>query len=344
MTGPGAFTTLAGHAYPPGSSRRIAARLVLSESGARVLDDAGEELARCQVADLAVDPPLDQAARRITLPDGTLFQTADTQAADRLVQGSAAHRLHRAERFSPRLILVVLAALIGAVAVWRLALPVLVAIAVVLTPQPLRRAIDAGILQGADFTIAGPSRLSAGEQDRARAIQSRLVRQLPTGEGKNLVLLFRSIPRIGPNAVALPGGTIVLTDALLRDFDDQNVIAGVLSHEIGHVVDEHGLRQLYRSLGLFALVAMLAGDPGPILEDIFLEGGLLLSLSYSRANEARADAFAVDLTRRAGFDPAGLIRFFEALPDAGGEDGTWLSSHPGTGERIESIRGLLGER
>ena len=127
-------------------------------------------------------------------------------------------------------------------------------------------------------------------------------------------------------------------------FDNEDVIAGVLAHEIGHVVEDHGLRQLYRSVGFYVLVALIAGDTGPILEDVLLEGGVLLSLSYSREHERAADAFGLRLADRAGYDPAGLLKFFASLPDARDTQSGWMSTHPASGERVEAIEEYIEAR
>jgi predicted Zn-dependent protease len=142
----------------------------------------------------------------------------------------------------------------------------------------------------------------------------------------------------------LPGGTVVITDQLVRAFKGDDVVAGVLAHELGHVTGDHGLRQLYRSLGVFVLISLLAGDTGPILEDLLLEGGVLLSLSHSRDHERAADSFGLSLASDAGFEPSGLLKFFESLPDAEETRSGWMSTHPASGERTQAIRDFLEDR
>ena len=87
-----------------------------------------------------------------------------------------------------------------------------------------------------------------------------------------------------------------------------------------------------------ALVTLIAGDTGPILDELLLEGGLILSLQYSREFEREADLYGLDMAARAGYDPAGLLTFFEALPDAHETDAGWTSTHPASGERVEAIK------
>lgn len=330
-----------GRAYLARTSNQVEASLEIDASTATLKDAAGVTLTMCPAQDLQVDAPLGRADRRITLPDGTLFETPDHQAVAALTGQRSSDILHSAERFGPRLIYVTVAAILGVLAVWRFALPVLVWAAVALTPQPLRDAMDVGTLQAFDRTMASPTTLDQARQSEVQAIFENLISNLDTPSPDDFRLHFRSVPHIGPNAFALPGGTIVITDALVQRFPDEDVIAAVLGHELGHVVEDHGLTQLYRSLGIFVLISLIAGETGPILEDVILEGGVILSLQYSRKHEAAADTFGLTLTERAGYDPAGLIAFFEALPDSKVEDTSWEATHPASGARIKAIREFL---
>jgi Zn-dependent protease with chaperone function len=148
---------------------------------------------------------------------------------------------------------------------------------------------------------------------------------------------------MGPNALAMPGGTVVLSDALVEQFD-RDVVAAVLGHEIAHVMEDHSLQRLYRSLGIYVMVALIAGETGPLLEDLLLEGNVLLSLSFSRNQEAAADQIALRLSEAAGYDPAGLKAFFETLAAQVGDGGGWFSTHPGNSDRIADIDAYLDAR
>jgi Zn-dependent protease with chaperone function len=330
-----------GRAFVARSSHLIEASLRVGASAVALVDETGETRLEFPFEQLKFDPPLGSTERRATLPDGTLFETADHIAVGLVLHDDLGSSLSNAERFGPRLILVVAASLLGVFAIWKYALPALVWVAVALTPEPLRDAIDAGSLQFVDVAIADPSGLTAERKSEVQEIFLNLTDALPDVDGRNLTLHFRDMPGLGPNAMALPGGTILITDALVTEFGDDDVIAAVLGHELGHVLEDHGLTQLYRSLGIYVLVALIAGDTGPILEDILLEGGVIMSLSFSREHEAAADQFGLRLSKQTGYDPAGLITFFEALPDAAQTESTWGSTHPASGERIEAIREFL---
>lgn len=345
MADPQNRLVVAGRAFPARSSRAIPVRLEIAANVATLRDDTGGTRATAQADRLDWDMPVGRAPRRARFPDGTLFETPETAQIDRVRAGSGWTRLHRAERFGRPLVLVTLAAVLAGFLVWRFALPALVTMAVALTPDPLRAVIDRGSLESLDRTLAEPTALETGRQQDVKDIFETLLASLgPEGSGRDFSLHFRSTPAVGPNAFALPGGTVVITDQLVEGFGDPDVIAGVLAHEIGHVVEDHGLRQLYRALGFYVLVALIAGDTGPILEDVLLEGGVLMNLSFSRAHESAADTFGLRLAETAGYDPAGLLAFFEALPGAGTSGTGWLSTHPAPTERMDAIRDHIARR
>jgi len=142
----------------------------------------------------------------------------------------------------------------------------------------------------------------------------------------NYKLLFRHSNIIGPNAFALPGGTIVMTDELIEMFPkEDHVISAVLAHEIG------------------AMIGLIAGDAGPMLEDIVLEGSALLSLSFSRKHEMQADDFSYDILSGTGQRADGLIEFFKKLEEEVSipESGEWMMTHPLSKKRIENIQARI---
>lgn len=337
--------TIAGRAFPARSSREVPVTLEIAENVARLLSGDGAAIAEAEARALKWDMPVGRAPRRAHFPDGTMFETPEIERIDRLRASSAWTRLHRAERFGRPLLFMAFAAATGAFLVWRFALPAIVGVAVALTPPSLRDLIDDGSMHSLDRTLAKPSTLDTEDRARVEAVFASLLAALPPEDAaRHFTLHFRSTPAIGPNAFALPGGTVVVTDQLVQEFGDPDILAGVLGHEIGHVTGDHGLRQLYRSVGFYVLVALIAGDTGPILEDVLFEGGAIVSLSFSRKHEAAADAFGLRLAEDSGHDPAGLLTFFESLPDSKETRSGWLASHPASGARIEAIRDYLSQR
>lgn len=328
-----------GIAYGPGSARRVSATLSGTPAATQLCDSDGAVL----TTDTARrENRVAGGVSAVTLDSGWRFETEDHTGLDSLLGAADEDWLMRLERPSWLLAGAVLATFAGIFLIWRFGLGVLVAVAIWMTPPQLVRAIDAGNLAALDRTLASPTKLSEAQQHKVTAIFNKIADAAPPPEFGAYHLELRQIRGIGPNALALPGGTIILTDALVQRFDDPDVIAAVLGHEAAHITENHSLKQLYRNLSIYLLVALIAGDVGPVLEDLLLEGGVLLSLSNSRRHEAEADRLGVATAASAGYDPAALIRFFEQLDAMNLPEGpSWRSTHPHSKDRAETIRHLL---
>jgi Zn-dependent protease with chaperone function len=142
------------------------------------------------------------------------------------------------------------------------------------------------------------------------------------------------------NAFALPGGYIVLHSELVKRAKNDDELACVMSHEIGHVIKRHAMRAAFYSAGSgLCLLALFKGQNSLVfLLRQFLK---LDQLRYSRAQEKEADGIGVKLAMDAGYDPANLITFFVRLKkELGNADNRVLeilSSHPMTDERVAYI-------
>jgi Zn-dependent protease with chaperone function len=139
------------------------------------------------------------------------------------------------------------------------------------------------------------------------------------------------------NAFAVPGGQIGVLRGLIDRAESGDEVAGVLAHEIGHVVHRHPTVGVLRQMGLAATLQLLLGGSGTGVEDAASLGNMLLTLSYSREAEAAADATALEILGRAGLDAHGLNRFFARLRKEGDiEESTpsLLLTHPPTAERL----------
>jgi predicted Zn-dependent protease len=154
------------------------------------------------------------------------------------------------------------------------------------------------------------------------------------------------------NAFAGPGGQIYVNSTTILKTRNVSELAGVVAHEIGHVARRHVAQNLERQqaagaarqLGVLA-GGVLFGEAGAGLVNL---GSGLASIavlnSFSRSAEGEADAFAVQVLPRAGYDPDGLVTFFITLQreDGGGAGASFLSSHPATGDRIAATQALIG--
>ncbi|ODR89730.1 M48 family metallopeptidase [Sinorhizobium alkalisoli] len=338
-----------GEWHPAGSSRSVPCRLV--EDGERlvVCDQTQSELAGGSLSSLEISARVGRIPRRITFPDGSLFETGENDAVDRFLARAGRGRqgiIHWLEQFHPRLIAFVATTILLGALVYRIALPALVEVAVAVTPPIVPQIMSASTLETMDRTVLGPSKLN--EALRGRVLDGfRRIAALSQGGEAAYALNFREGGPVGPNAFALPDGTLILTDELVElAGGDIEMIVGVLAHEIGHVEHKHSLRQFYRAAGVAGLVMLIAGDIGSGAEDVLVQGSGLLALSYSRAAEAEADRHSVALMIRAGFDPTAIARFFELLETKlhDRSETSIFSTHPGTSERRKAILEIAAER
>lgn len=140
-----------------------------------------------------------------------------------------------------------------------------------------------------------------------------------------------AIPMV--NAVTLPGGRIVIFSGLLKSATSPDEIAGVLGHELGHVRHHDVTEALLRQLGLSVLLGGLEGHVGGYTN-------ALLATAYSRAAEARADDYSMDLLRRAAISPVPTADFFRRLSKGtGGSERmfAYVASHPVSSDRARAF-------
>jgi predicted Zn-dependent protease len=155
------------------------------------------------------------------------------------------------------------------------------------------------------------------------------------------------------NAFAMPAGHVYVNTETILKARNVSELAGVMAHEVGHVVERH-IAENYnrqRTAGLlqqFGVVAagVTLGQAGAGAANIL--GGLSAMAvinSFGRDAEREADAFAVEVMPEAGFHPGGIVTFFETLRAEGGAGApSFLSSHPATEERIANTSSLIRAR
>ena len=129
------------------------------------------------------------------------------------------------------------------------------------------------------------------------------------------------------NAFALPGGYVVVFTGLMKKAESGEEVAGVLSHELNHVLQRHGLERIVKSLGLMTVVAIVLGNQQGLVGMMKQLGVELFTLKFGREQETEADLTGLQLLQRAKIDPSGMIRFFERLSEKDeGQDGMVLDA------------------
>jgi predicted Zn-dependent protease len=154
------------------------------------------------------------------------------------------------------------------------------------------------------------------------------------------------------NAMALPGGYIYITRGMLAHLNNEDQLASVLAHEIGHVAARHAARQAWQQQigqGLLlggALIGQGFGLPAQQILNLGSMAAQLIFLRYSREDELEADKLSVEYSSTAAYDPSAVIGLFQTLNRIQEKEGqgmpSFLATHPDPGARIQRIRDLAG--
>lgn len=322
-------------------SRAGGARVRVEAKGREItiaLVDAAAEPRRLGLDDIAIDSPIPGVARRLRLAGGELIETSDHAAVATLwpARGAAERVAYALEsHWWTAMASLALAAAI----VW-----LVVAYALPLAADPAARLVSPKIedfmgkqaLATLDRIAFKPSALPVEEQERLAEAFDEFVAD--ERDGNRYGLEFR---RAGaPNAFALPGGTIVVTDEMVRLTASDAEFLAVTAHEIGHVRGRHALRLVLQDSGLAVLMTVLAGDAvGTTILAAALPS-VLLRTRYSRRFETEADDYAFAMLARHGQSPQAFADLMRRLQQRKHEplesDSTmqYLSAHPATDERI----------
>ena len=146
------------------------------------------------------------------------------------------------------------------------------------------------------------------------------------------------------NALALPGGTILVFRGLIDEMDSTEQLSAVLAHEMSHVTLRHHLTQIARSVGIVAAVNIVIGDVGGIVaigSEVLQNAALN---NYSQVQETEADLEGARMMHEAGINPQAMIQMLGNLPDAHLHGAlSWLSTHPNSDERIKSVQQFLDD-
>lgn len=178
------------------------------------------------------------------------------------------------------------------------------------------------------------------ETAEGSAVLERLTARLTAGLATPYAIRVRVIPSPINNAAALPGGHILVFQRLLEEIDEPDGFAGVLAHEIGHVVERHPMAAAIKGAGVALLAGVLLGD---------ITGGgtvgaiaqTLAGAAYSRDAELAADETAIRLLNQAGIRGRGLATFLEHVAKMEPSQSlafSIFSTHPASQQRAERIR------
>lgn len=338
--------------YFDGRSSRAHPATLAVDAGQAVLRDAdGAELRRASLSSLRVSERVRRAPRLVTFADGAFCQVSDHAAFDRLLADTGHQEgwVAKAQN-SWRMAGMAVAALVAVLVLgYYVLLPWSAAHMARAVPAALEAQLGRATLASLDNGLVEPTRVPPAEQARIRTGFASLKR--PDDPGHDYQIVFRRGGRLGANALALPGGTIVVTDELVSIAGTGAGMLGVLAHEAGHIAQRHGLQQVIQASAVGALAAYMFGDFSSVLAGV---PAAMLTLRYSREHEREADAYAIEIMQRNRLPPSALADVLVALENQGRnadkKDSApraheeepplddFLSTHPHTRERIEALR------
>ncbi len=297
--------------------------------------DPPRRIARDQIS---ADAPIPGVPRLLRLPGGALIETGAHDAVASVwppkdIIARAAFAIES------RWWAVLTGLALTAGSVW-----LIVAFALPLAAEPVSRRISPKVeafmgkqtLAFLDRTILSPSTLTDEETDKRQNAFAEFV----NGEdAQSYWLEFRHAGT--PNALALPGGIIIVTDEMVRATANDAEFLAVVAHEIGHVRGHHAMRLVLQDSGLAVLMTALAGDAVGTTVLAAALPAVLLRTRYSRQFESEADDYAFAMLKRHGQSPqafADLLRRLRLSEHETGDSHSlrqYLSTHPATEERIQ---------
>ena len=168
----------------------------------------------------------------------------------------------------------------------------------------------------------------------------------------NLPWTFAVLDDSGYNAFAAPGGYVFVTKGLIDALKDESELAGVLAHEINHVLQKHHLQAMRKSAQTGLLTRVLAAQlsrnvPAGMSEQLLGLGRDLYSRGLDQGDELEADRLGVALATRAGFDPYGLVGVLSQLRSAAPDNPMFtleMSTHPAAQLRLDQLELAMGQR
>jgi len=291
-----------GYYYDGKNSHRITAELHEELGMLSVQADSVTLQGACALEDVQISSRVGNIPRHLAFPHNASFECNDNDAIDQLLKQSSnsahaglAHRLESGKRYIFIAIVVVITSVWGGV-IW--GIPTLAYKIAFALPDSASQHIDQGVLELLDKQLFAPSELPAATQQRV--LDAFIPVSQKYANNIDIEILFRKGGKVGPNAMALPSGTVIFTDELVELAKQDEELVAVLAHEIGHVVKKHGLRQGIQSSALTVLIVTITGDISSVSSLITAIPLILTELGYSREFEREADRFAIQVMQELG--------------------------------------------
>ncbi|MBN1475054.1 MAG: M48 family metallopeptidase [Syntrophaceae bacterium] len=298
------------------------------------------------IKELRVSPRIASARRFILLPDGAQFMSNDHPFFNSLPQESPSEGfvawLEKRWAIALACVLIITSALLAG---YFFGLPIAAKKIVSQIPLETEHAIGAEALGWLDKQKwFKPTALSVEQRQAVEGGFGWLNIDLPFQ--KYYHLEFRSSKMFGANAMALPGGIIVITDDLVNLAQDNQEVMAILAHEIGHVELRHSMTNVIQNSAVAATVATLTADAASLSAAVAGLPAILAQTKYSREFETAADDYAFSLLKQKYISPEKFASIMERLSEKYEKDipsFAYISTHPLTRERINRARAAAAD-
>ncbi|MDP8033684.1 M48 family metallopeptidase [Pasteurella atlantica] len=359
---------ITGRWFPKGSAAQCEATLTVAcddkivhrEQQNRIysVEISNGETLTGEIHQLVIEPRLGNLERKIELADGSIFITSDNNSVDTLIANTKSNRfflwLHRQESSFKRIILFTLIVVVFALSFLQWGVPWVSQKIAYIVPTEIRQVLGEQTLEFVDEFMLEESKLD--DKTKARIQQrfkDKLLPLLPDND-VNYQLRFRRFSLDDDielaNAFALPSGDIIVTDRLVEISQNSDEIDAVLLHEVGHIVNRHGLQSVVQKSLMTVIVLSVVGDTDGLADLVVGLGTAVVANRYSRDHETEADEFAFNKMLQARIDPKSFAKILnrieadskllsstkeEPILDNSQQGSDLFSTHPNTQKRAE---------
>ena len=294
------------------------------------------------LAEISFSDRLGNMPRSLYLPDGRVCETQQNDAIDVELKQRKLLRtagfIHHLESKSIYILPAIAVTVLLVFAFLKYILPYSAEKIAYAIPQDIASQIGTGTLKTLDKLVLEPSALGPYKKKEITAAFNTMADQLIDLPPLNLQ--FRSAKSIGPNAFALPDGTIVMTDQLVILSTNNEELLSILAHEIGHIKNRHAIRMVLQNSAMLLVLTTLTGDATSASSIVSTLPTLLIESAFSRDLESEADDYAMDVMKKADIPLHYFADIMQRLSMGRAEDetGEYFSSHPITRSRIAKFR------
>ncbi|MCY7297372.1 M48 family metallopeptidase [Alteromonas sp. a30] len=331
-----------GQLYLAGKSTCIPVSLVIEDGTLFIYQqDTQAFMSAVKINEVESPSRLAGVPREIKLPDGALLSVLEQGEVDDWLDGEPRHSVFKLEKSNIVVVLSLLAIPLTLIATFKYLIPALAITFANWVPDSAVKIASQHTLYLLDKSTLEPSELKPETQETYIAQWQTLIEKLNL-DSTRFNIQFRHAQEMGPNAFALPDGTMIITDELVTLVNhDMNLLTAILLHEIGHVEHKHSMRLIAKTLGSSLIINFIFGDVSALIEAFGGFSSTVIQNQFSRELEWEADNYAITNLEQLGMDKENFALAMESLADLIGEQSGFeqlLSSHPAIQERIENAR------